>query len=214
MPRSRPRSRSCTSGKPRKFIPPLPTLPIGFIASQSAWQPGVYRVINSTEPARLFRNTIVSTCAAEKQCPGEFPSGPVAYSAFVFLNPFPNRNTCITVTVRSFNDLLAPVMSHAHYKRYNPDDVCARYVGDLGTNGSLRSYQFNLVKGVKKFVIVIENVNSNANFGSGNFTLSASTTPVTVSLPNGGSSGGADVLPSPIAPSLPAVPPTVSVSPS
>jgi hypothetical protein len=156
----------------------LPSLPIGFITSQSAWQPGVYKLVNSTEPARLFRNGITSVCSQTKMCPGSFPSGPVAFSSFEFLNPTPRKSTCITVVFRSFDDGKAPVMSHAHADRYNPLDVCERYLGDAGTSGTIRTYQFILPKKTRKFAIVVENVNSNATFGTGNFTLSTATPPL------------------------------------
>jgi hypothetical protein len=132
-----------------------PTLPINFLVGNTAAQEGVVRVINGTESQRLFRNGIPNSCSITKTCPGPF-TVTVPFSVLEFDNPG-RKKACVTITITNLS-AQGTLFSHAHLKRYDPNNVCKNYLGDAGLSNTVTSYKINLPDGAKRFAIVVEGV--------------------------------------------------------
>lgn len=165
-----------------------PILPINFLVGNTAPQEGVVKIVNGTESNRMFRNGINTTCDSKKTCPGPFPAV-VPYTTLTFENPG-RKEACVTITVQNLSS--SDVFSHAHVKRYDPNNICKYYLGDAGlsTSTGTRSYQIVLPKGTKKFAVVVEGVAPNTLPSFGLLTVSGlpcqsttTTTTTTVTAP-------------------------------
>jgi len=105
---------------------------------------------------RLVRNGNASVCGAAKSCPGaEDLANQLHFDAYIFENG--ESNACITVTLGVALDAGCDLFSAAYASAFNPADVCANYLGEMGsslTSGETNSYAFN-VAAHARFVIVV-----------------------------------------------------------
>jgi subtilisin-like proprotein convertase family protein len=119
--------------------------------------------------ARLNRNAIASTCGAPKVCPGPLGSGNRSYDAYTFKNG--PSNACIMVSLTA---PLSDVFSAAYNGSFDPTNLCANYLADVGSStfGSLtpESYSFDVAANAT-FVVTVNEVTTGAG---GPYTLGVS----------------------------------------
>jgi hypothetical protein len=118
-------------------------------------------------PARLFRDGIPSTCAVPKTCPGPFGSGSFTYDAYTFANQS-GESQCVTINYNPNTAGANPVGVNAHAIAYlnsfSNTDLCANYLGDVGSSDEL-PFSVTVPAGAS-FVIVIA-ANNPAGVGNG-----------------------------------------------
>jgi hypothetical protein len=113
---------------------------------------------------RLARTTVASTCAAPTSCPGGVGGldAPIHYDKHTFTNA--GAATCVTVYLDSPCGLFAS----AYLGSFNPADLCANYLGDMGYNYTFGSFSFS-VPANTNFVVVVNDVPSEG--GQCDYTL-------------------------------------------
>lgn len=134
--------------------------------------------ITASDPTmapRLTRQNFdrASQCGVAKQCPPLFGSGPYHYDAYTFVNRN-GADACVTLTLStSCTDASRPLFSAAYLNSFDPADVTANYLGDLGSSPSAAkpspSYSVMVPDGAR-LVVLVHEVNPGA--GCDAYTLS------------------------------------------
>jgi autotransporter-associated beta strand protein len=103
---------------------------------------------------RLVRDGVASLCGSPKACPGSVAGLPLRYRTHTFTNNGPA--TCVTVAITDRCRTNAPLHASAYLTRFDSADLCARYLGDLGSElrGSSGSFSFP-VPADSLFVVVV-----------------------------------------------------------
>jgi len=104
----------------------------------------VFGTLNGQSPAmsqRIIRDWNASVCGETKLCPGEsVATGSFRYATHTFTNT--GASSCITVTLQdqcANQSLFATAYSGAGF---NPVDLCANYLADVGTNALTSGMSF------------------------------------------------------------------------
>ncbi len=139
---------------------------------------GSLSLTDPTQTGRLARNGIASTCAAPKVCPGVGDTVTRHYDAYTFTNNT-SFTQCITVNVVNNCENNA-LLSAAYLGSFNPNDVCANYLADMGLSGPEFTYSFNVPPGATYVITVLEN---SANVGCTAYTLRVGPCPVGTAVP-------------------------------
>lgn len=113
-----------------------------------------------TQTSRLFRDSVESSCGAQKPTPNLTDVGTTfKYDAYVFFNDaFTSRCFTVISTSAAANQLLTAV----YRLSFNPADVQQNYLGDAGNSDRTRAFSFN-VPARQPFVVVQSRVNNAAN---------------------------------------------------
>jgi hypothetical protein len=119
-------------------------------------------IINAdlVQDGRVTRDGVSSTCAVPKVgCPGNPYTGtPYHYDAYTFTNTT-GVSQCVSVTLNSACGGANEVMSEAYLGSYNPANVCANYLADLGSSPPpAGTYSFTVPAGAT-FVVVVNEIN-------------------------------------------------------
>jgi hypothetical protein len=119
-------------------------------------------IINAVlvQDGRVTRDGVSSTCAVPKVgCPGNPYTGtPYHYDAYTFTNTT-GVSQCVSVTLNSACGGVNEVMSEAYLGSYNPANVCANYLADLGSSPPpAGTYSFTVPAGAT-FVVVVNEIN-------------------------------------------------------
>jgi hypothetical protein len=115
-------------------------------------------VAHGSEPSRLFRDGIPSTCVAPKpSCPGTTGSGGYAYDAFTFSNAGA-APACVTTTLATACTGTNYLFAVAYLGPFNPASICTNYLADIGgsPNGSPVSMSFTVPAGGVLTLVVNE----------------------------------------------------------
>lgn len=119
---------------------------------------------------RFFRDGIASSCGSTKSpCPGFFANGNNNYDTYTWTNPLCTPQ-CLTITTTNPG---FDVFSQAYLGTFNPNDLCAGYIGDAGASAATRSYGVT-VPALATVTIVVTTVNPGV-FVSYTLTLDAGT---------------------------------------
>jgi hypothetical protein len=119
-----------------------------------------YPAATDIQFARLFRDSIASSCAAPKPVPNLTDEGmQFAYDAYTFVNTAISPR-CVTVTTTAGG--ANQIFTVAYLDRFNPFDVQENYLADAGNSNQSRTISFT-VPGRRSFVIVRHRVNNAAN---------------------------------------------------
>ncbi len=129
-----------------------------------------------TEPGRLFRNGVASTCAG-KACPGSSDTGnPHYYDTHSIANSA-STSRCLTI-IANTTGCAGSSMIHpsAYVTSYNPASLCTNFLGDSGSSPAPGPVTFsvNLPAG-QPLVLVMQSVSAAAGFancGAYSFTVS------------------------------------------
>lgn len=113
---------------------------------------------DGTQVGRLNEVLTASNCATPGACPGKFPGDDMArrYDAYTYVNTS-GTSACITVSVnaRCLNGVL--VQSAAYLGSFDPNNLCANYLGSAGNNISQNpTYSINVPAGGTYVVTVNE----------------------------------------------------------
>jgi hypothetical protein len=143
---------------------PTPTCPGGVTYTGS---------ITSSDPVaagRLNRDGVPSTCSAPKACPGQIDTLARHYDVYTYHNTTSSPQ-CVTVTINEAcgnNSLL----SAAYLGSFDPTNLCANYLADMGVAGPTFSYSFTAPANSAVVVMVEE---GSANIGCNSYTLQLDT---------------------------------------
>ena len=129
---------------------------------------GSIRSGSPTLTDRLIRDGRPSLCGDAKTCPGEANvAGAYRYVTHTFTNNGPA--TCVTVVMRN-SCTNASLFASAYYSPFNPADLCANYLADVGVSGALSTMSFPVyANGV--FTIVVNEVTPGGGCGNYNFEV-------------------------------------------
>jgi subtilisin-like proprotein convertase family protein len=121
-----------------------------------------------TNSIRMFRDgsAFASTCAAAKACPGPISDPNTHYDTHTFTNT--GGPACVTVHL---DDPCGNLFATAYLGSYNPADLCANYLGDIGNSSAAGSFSFN-VPANTNFVVVVNDVGAGGGVGC-DYTLVA-----------------------------------------
>lgn len=128
----------------------------GVIGSGSTDHP----FVTGNQTSRLFRDSVESTCGAQKATPSLTDNGiQFKFDAYLFSNTTA-LPICVTVitTAGANNQLLTA----AYDQSFNPANVQTNYLGDAGNSDKTRAFSFT-VPGNHSFVVVQSRVNNAAN---------------------------------------------------
>jgi hypothetical protein len=119
-----------------------------------------------TMTGRLNRDGIPSSCTAPKSCPGPADGVVRHYDSYTYTNSA-GTSKCVTITINEAcgNNAL---LSAAYLNVFDPNNVCANYLADMGVAGPLFGYSFTLPANSSAVVVVEEN---SANVGCASYTL-------------------------------------------
>jgi hypothetical protein len=130
---------------------------------------------------RIQRTGVGTVCATPRPCPGltllEIPPKWRHFDEWHFLN-YSGLANCVTVelvTRCSFGAF--PIFSTAYLDHFNPGDVCANYLGDVGSTPSpanSASYSF-IVPPAARFSVVVHEVEPDSECNDYTVTVSSDT---------------------------------------
>jgi hypothetical protein len=130
--------------------------------------------ITSTDPRqtdRLRRDGVVSSCGTPKTCPGPFTAGNFAFDTYAYVNTTP-ATACVTVRLDDQGCGGNDLFSAAYLGSYDPTNVCANYLADMGGSPpGIGSYSFNVPAGAR-FVVVVHELNSGSGCALYNLRIS------------------------------------------
>lgn len=105
-----------------------PTILHGMLGSGSADYPGV----SGTHVGRLTRNGRISSCNSPKTCPGLFdPLGLRTFDSYSFSNTG-TAPACVQISFTPSGCSTPGLFACVYSGSFDPDDLCANYLGDLG----------------------------------------------------------------------------------
>src|SRR5437667_290570 len=93
-------------------------------------------------------------------------AAPRHYDSYTYANNTASAQ-CVTVTINE-NCGNNALLSATYLNTYDPNNVCANYLADMGVAGPTFSYSFTLPANSRAVVIVVEN---SANIGCARYTL-------------------------------------------
>jgi hypothetical protein len=132
---------------------------------------GALTLTDPQQAGRLNRNNDTSVCGAPKACPGPFGATPRAYDAYTFVNDS-GAAVCATIALNSACADTQYIFSAAYLGSFDPNDLCANYLGDSGVSPNpAGQYAVDVPDGAT-LVVVVHEVNSGA--GCPLYTLSVS----------------------------------------
>lgn len=135
-----------------------------------------FKTATGLQSARLTRSGIPSACDTTKAFPGVFSTGTRQFDAYTFETCPGTAPSCITVAMNnSVTSGTQSLFAAAYEDNFDPNNLAANYLGDIGFSplpGESLNFSFN-VKGGKKFVIVVNEVNSGGGIGI-NYSLNIS----------------------------------------
>ena len=170
--------RNCTSPAPTATpTGPRPTAAATFTATPrpaptntpcvgSVSYTGAITYADPIEYGRLTRDGVASTCSTPKTCPGTADANPRHYRSYNYTNSSSSPQ-CITVTINE-NCGNNALLSTAYLNTFDPNNLCANYLADMGVAGPAFSYSFTLPARARAVIVVEEN---SANVGCTNYTL-------------------------------------------
>jgi hypothetical protein len=169
-----------TGTTPTATLPPTRTP-----SSTPTFCPGgvtVSGVITNTDPiqtGRVTRGSPASVCSTPRGCPGVVAdSFPRHYDSYTYQNTT-NRTACVTVNIIN-NCADNTILSAGYLGSFNPSNVCANYLGDMGVSSQNFSYAFNVPPGATYVIVLTEN---SASVGCTAYTLNVSPCSVGTPLP-------------------------------
>lgn len=118
---------------------------------------------DAEQTARLGRDGNPSQCAAAKGCPGPLGTGPRLYDTF----NFPNNGggaACLRIDLTAgCNPATNPIMAGAYLDSFDPSNLCANYLGDMGGSPSPSgSFSVNVPPG-HTMVLNVHEINAGLN---------------------------------------------------
>ncbi|HET6669960.1 MAG TPA: hypothetical protein VFH15_06975 [Pyrinomonadaceae bacterium] len=120
---------------------------------------------------RLTLNGVASSCDGPKTFPGVADTNFRNVKVYNFVNNT-NAVACITVTLDAGSCVGATGLFSAAYAGYNPADISANYLADIGASPNpSRSYSFN-VPANSEFQVVVYQVNTNQTCPAFSLTVS------------------------------------------
>ena len=125
--------------------------------------------IGTAEPTvtgRLARDGIPSTCAAPKVCPALGDALVRHYRSHTYTNTGSSAQ-CVTINITN-NCGNNALLSSVYLGSFDPSNLCANYVADMGISGPNFSYSFTAAPGATYVVVVMEN---SPNVGCPNYVL-------------------------------------------
>lgn len=115
---------------------------------------GALNAQSPTMPNRIFRDANPSVCGETKLCPGtSVAAGPFRYATHTFTNTGPSG--CMTVVLQD-HCANQSLFAAAYLGAFNPADLCANYLADIGTNALAPSMSFYVVTNGVFTVVVNE----------------------------------------------------------
>jgi hypothetical protein len=127
---------------------------------------GAISTADPVETGRRNRDGVPSNCGAPKTCPGAADSVLRHYDSYTYSNTSGSAQ-CVTVTINE-NCGNNALLSAAYLNVFDPTNVCANYLADMGVAGPVFSYAFTLPANSTAVVVVEENA---ANVGCASYTL-------------------------------------------
>jgi hypothetical protein len=127
------------------------------------------------QTGRLNRDSTVGTCGTSKPCPSIFDGDARHYDAYTVTNTN-STSACFTVSLDAGSCVDTQYLfSAAYLGSFDPGNVCANYLADLGASPNPRgSYSFSVPAGAT-FVVVVHEVDPDA--GCGAYRLSVTNCP-------------------------------------
>jgi hypothetical protein len=122
---------------------------------------------DSIQIGRLMRNGIRSDCTTGKVCPDMFNFAPVHYDAYTFTNDGPD--TCVTMSLAPVCGGVGQIFAVAYLRSFDPANICANYLGDIGSSSPDPLFCSFRVPTREVFVAVVHEVSADA--GCTNYTL-------------------------------------------
>ncbi len=123
--------------------------------------------VHGTLPYRMFRDGVPSVCSPSKTCPGPYSSGTFHYDAYQFLN---SGSSPACVTVMFTTNCGTDVFAAAYQGTFSPTDICAGYLGDIGSSTS-QPFSF-MVPGGACFSVIVTDVWETGCQGGYSFSIS------------------------------------------
>lgn len=120
-----------------------------------------YTGMTGVQNARMFRDGLISTCAAPKSNPGTTAPGSRQFDAYTFTAL---STGCVTVTLTGTNAINLFVAAY-NSSGFDPNAVSANWVGDPGSSAASRTFSFNVTAG-QTFTVVVSDVPIGAASGS------------------------------------------------
>jgi uncharacterized protein (TIGR03437 family) len=127
-----------------------------------------FTAITGLQTARLNRNATPTTCGGPKPCPGTTGEGTRRFDAYTFTN-CSTTTRCIDTSL--FSACSGGLFVAAYLGTFNPNDLCANYLGDIGSSPGATplDYGFTVPAGAT-FTIVVSEVTADVGTGCG-YTL-------------------------------------------
>ncbi len=138
-----------------------PTCPPPLINGRLGTGSSDYPSASGTQTGRLSRDGVASACAAPKACAVGVSTGLRAYDAYTFRNASATA-ACVTVTLTVPQQLGANYQANSYRNSFDPQNICANYLGDPGASSATLStplvYSHTVPAG-ETFVVVVHTTN-------------------------------------------------------
>ena len=173
FPQTRHYSDVCSSPTPTPTATSTPPGPTP-TATPSCTPIVITGSIDSNDPTqlgRLFRDTIASTCASPKPCPGLNDVLPHHYDSYTFTNTTGSLQ-CVNVNINTPCRDTNFIFTTAYLDNFDPNNICTNYLADEGSSPSPTApFSFYVGNG-QTFVLVVTEVTSGAGCASYTMTVS------------------------------------------
>ena len=130
--------------------------------------PGWITAAEPTQVGRLTRDGTPTTCMAPKPCPTVIDATGRHYRSHAFINNTSNPQ-CVTISLNTNCSGFNTIFSAVYLNNFQSGDVCANYLGDIGTSPLPTSAYSITVPAGATFMVVVSEVNPNA--GCPDYTL-------------------------------------------
>jgi len=132
---------------------------------------GTLRAGDAVQTGTLAEHTSASACRNEGTCPEITPTGARRVDTLTFQNG--PRTTCVTVQLENLCDASSELFSAAYSGSFNPDNLCSRYLADIGTavvDGKTGEFSFQM-RADEVFIITVNEYKTGATCGDYRLTV-------------------------------------------
>jgi|GEM_PF-828716 len=147
------------TGTPTRTNTPLPagtSTPTATACAQSVFVTGSITSSDPVQMGRLDTRANETICNSPAPCPVIVDSNPRHYDTHTFVNTT-NSSQCVYVRVNAQCSASTTVFSAAYLNSFNPNNLCANYLGDAGFSSPPEAfYSFSVAAGATYVIVVHE----------------------------------------------------------